>query len=88
MNKVQARIASTNRRAIACCEKAGFVREAVMRQEAWSVTQQSYEDLVQLSVLQPELAVNPLFQYRMKSGCDPWLLERLEWPRRPLERFQ
>ena len=87
MNKVQARIASTNRRAITCCEKAGFVREAVMRQEVWSVTQQSYEDIVQLSALQPELAVNPLYRYRMKSRWDPWLLERLEWPRRPLERF-
>ena len=88
LNKVQARIESDNPVAIKLAERAGFVPEAVMRQDLWNEARQRYEDVVQLSMTQDEFARNRLFLRRARSESDAWLHHRTEWPRDPLKRFR
>ncbi len=88
LNKVQARIEASNELAIKLAEQAGFVAEAGMRQDVWNASQQRYEDLVQFSIFPDEFSRNPLFLRRANAPRDPWLNQRVEWPRHPLQQFR
>jgi RimJ/RimL family protein N-acetyltransferase len=86
LNKVQGLIYHRNQAVATQQERLGFVREGVLRSAVWSEETQTYEDLVQIALLQSEFDQNRVLQRHIRrQPSDPFLQVRRSWPRQPLK---
>lgn len=86
LNRVQGLIYRGNEDVALLQERMGFEREGVLRSAVWNEEQGGYEDLVQIALLREAFDHNRFVQrYIRRYPRDPFLLERRDWPRHPLQ---
>lgn len=86
LTKVQGLIYRSNQAVAQLQERLGFVREGVLRSAVWSEKAQTYEDLVQIALLQSEFDRNRVLQRLVKrQPKNSFLQTRCTWPRQPLK---
>jgi RimJ/RimL family protein N-acetyltransferase len=89
LNKVQGMIYRSNAVVAELQERFGFRREGVLSQAVWIDEEQRYEDLIQIALLREEFDRNRVTQrYISRQRRSPFLMERNEWPRKPLASLQ
>jgi RimJ/RimL family protein N-acetyltransferase len=82
LNKVQGLIYDSNESAATLQQRFGFQREGRWRQAVWNEELQRYQDLIQISLLHEEFAVNRFIQrYIGREERSAFLMCRHEWPR-------
>ena len=85
LNKVQGLIYRDNTVVAELQERFGFRREGVLREAVWKEEFGRYEDLIQISMLRSEFDQNRVTQrYIARQQRSPLLMQRQEWPRKPL----
>ncbi len=86
LNRVQGLIYRSNEAVALLQQRMGFAREGVLRSAVWDEESQSYGDLVQIALLRQAFDTNTFVQrYISRHPRDPFLLERRDWPRHPLQ---
>jgi len=89
LNKVQGMIYDNNESAATLQQRFGFQREGYLRQGVWNDEEQRYKDLILISLLYEEFAINRFIQrYIGREERSAFLMHRQLWPRSTGSRFR